>query len=239
MVHSNEVGIGVEKEIYSDSYLSYHYGYKKLISHSTLDLQNSKISSIEKDLFNLFEGVDFILLLLNYSRRGIFLNLTLTNQITELEKEKFYIKPFGDARSFTIPFQNNQFKHREIYPTVGSDGVGFLTDFDIPDNNSYMANKIIEECSPAFYCLSFNVCDTVPDFTDLHLEIYPRKNISSSKKVLNYLQDCECKNIQNYEKYILNYQKFSHVKFRLINGQINNVKYYRAINVNIPDFYNE
>lgn len=239
MVHSNEIGIGVEKEIYSDPYLSYHYGYKKLTSHSTSQLQNSKISKIEESLFNTFQDIDFILILLNYSRRGTFINFTLTNQIKESEKERLFVKPYGDARSFTIPFNNKEFKHREIYPTVGSDGTGFIYEFNLNDKTAYTAHRILEECDPAFYCTSFNVCNSVPDFNEIHLEVYPSKNTNSSKKVLNYLEQCGCKDISEYQKYILNYKKFSHVKFRIIEGQIINVKYYRATNVNIPDFYNE
>lgn len=239
MAHSSEIGIGVEKEIYSNPYLSYHYGYKKLVSHSTNDLLNSKISKIEKELFSTFKDIDFILLLLNYSRKGSFVNFTLTNEITELEKERLFIKPFGDARSFTIPFNNKEFKHREIYPTVGSDGTGFIYQFDLNDKTAYTTHTILDECEPAFYCTSFNVCNSVPDFNDIHLEVYPRKNIDSSKQVLRYLQKCGCEDISRYEKYILNYKKFSHVKFRVVDGEIINVKYYRAINVNIPDFYND
>ena len=236
MSHSDDVGIGIEKEIYSDPYFSYHYGYKKLKSHSDIFLPKSKISRIEKDLFESFKNIDFQIIFLNYSRRGTFVNFVSKNDLSEDEQNFLHIKPFGKTRSFTIPINNKEFKHREIYAGLRLNN---LNDFDLSNDNKEKIQEIFESCDGRFFCLGFDVNNKVPNLNDLHLEVYPKKNIYSCEKTLEYLQKNKCKEQFYYEKYFYDFFKFSHVKFRILDSKIKNIKYYRSINVQIPKFYND
>jgi hypothetical protein len=234
-LHSNDIGIGIEKEIYSDSYFSYHYGYKKLKSHCNKRIEKSKISLIEKDLFSLFKNINFDILFLNFSRRGTFVNFVLKDYLSDEEKTLLSIKPYGNTRSFTIPVNNKELKHREIYPMLKLNN---LNDFDLSQESKEKICEMFESCDARFFCLGFDVHNQVPNFNDLHVEIYSKKNIYSCEKSLKYLQNCGCKNTLEYEKYFYDFPKFSHIKFRVLNNEIKNIKYYRSINVNLLDFYN-
>ena len=224
------------RSIYSDSYFSYHYGYKKLKSHSDSFSSKSKILKVENDLFEYFQDIHFQIIFLNYSRRGVFINFIANDHLTKQQEERLGIKPFGNARSFTIPFKNNQIKHREIYSLLRLHN---LNDFDISKNAKNKIKEIFTSCDARFFCLGFDVSNQNPNLNDLHLEIYPKKNIYSCEKSLDYLQICGCRDRVDYEKYFYDFSKFSHIKFRLLNGKIKNIKYYRSINVQIPKFYNE
>jgi len=234
--NSDDIGIGIEKEIYSDSYFSYHYGYKKLKSHTNISLPKSKISKIENELFEVFKDVNFNLIFLNYSKRGVFVNFTLKDNITENEKKILSIKPYGNARSFTIPFKNEKLKHREIYSILKPTD---LNNFNIEEESYRKIIEINQRCQARFFCLGFDVENSSPNFRDLHLEIYPRKNPDSCQQILSYLNEYNISNQKCYEKYFLDFKKFSHLKFRLLNNNVNNIKYYRSINVNIAKFYND
>lgn len=236
VLHSDEVGIGVEKEIYSDPYFSYHYGYKKLKSHTDIFLPKSKISKIEEKLFDWFKDIDFEIIFLNFSRRGTFVNFVSKEFLTEKEKKILSINPFGDTKSFTIPLNNQDFKHREIYPMLRLNN---LNDFNLSEKSKEKISEIFESCDARFFCLGFDVCDGNPNLNDLHVEIYPKKNIYSCEKSLEYLKKCGCNKIFEYQKYFYDFLKFSHIKFRLLDDQIKNIKYYRSVNVQIPKFYND
>ena len=68
------------------------------------------------------------------------------------------------------------------------------------------------------------------------MEFYPKENIVDRENIIKNLKNY-VKDTSHIEKYIYNQKRFSHIKFRVKNGELKNIKYYRSITVDIPDYY--
>lgn len=227
-LHSN-FGIGIEREIYSQPYFSYHYGYRSL-SQMPIRHQKSKLYEIENLIKDKFKNINLQILFLNISSRGTFVNFVVKDK---QNFDKLGIIPIRETNSFTTLLNDiggNDIPHREIFPRAN------LDDFDIDTDTARIVKKILSEFSPTFYCVGFDSKNKKLDYNDIHLELYPEKNVASMEEFINILKDYGVSTPQ-FEKYFLNFKKFSHVKFRIDGGEIKNIKYYRSINVNIPEFY--
>jgi len=224
-------GIGIEREIYSQPYFSYHYGYRSL-SQIPKRKTNSKLFKIETTVREKFENINFHILFLNISRRGTFINFTLKDQSNYDKIEKLGIIPVKNRNSFTFNLNDvgTDIPHREIFPKAD------LNEFDIETNTLNATEKIISEFNPIFYCLGFDGCQGKLNYNAVHLELYPQNNIQGSKEFINILKTYGV-TTDPFEKYFLNFKRFSHIKFKIERGKIKNIKYYRSINVNIPEFY--
>lgn len=224
-------GIGIEREIYSKPYFSYHYGYRCL-SHMSASNKRSKIYHLEKILKEKFKDFNFQIIFLNVSSRGNFINFVLKDKINF---ESLGIVPVRDTNSFTIRLDDicgNDIPHREIFPKAN------LDEFNIESNTLNIVKNIISKFCPIFYCIGLNALNKNLNYNDIHLELYPKQNIMGLKDFINTLKIYNI-DTDPFEKYFLNFKKFSHIKFRVKNGEIKNIKYYRSINVNIPEFYYE
>ena len=231
-LHSN-FGIGIEREIYSKPYFSYHYGYRSLFQIPERRT-SSKLFKIESLIKEKFENINFHILFLNISRRGTFVNFTLKDQSRYDEVKKLGIIPIRNQNSFTFNLNDigTDIPHREIFPKA------VLDEFDIGINTLNRTKEVISKFNPIFYCLGFDGCDGKLDYNTLHLELYPQNNLQGSKDFINILKTYGI-NTDPFEKYFLNFKRFSHIKFKIEDGEIKNIKYYRSINVNIPEFYYE
>jgi len=229
-LHSN-FGIGIEREIYSKPYFSYHYGYRSL-SQIPERRDNSKLSLIEKTIKEKFENINFHILFLNISCRGTFVNFTLKDQSKYDEVNKLGIIPIRNQNSFTFNLDDIgvDIPHREIFPKAD------FTDFDILNDTLTTLEDVVSKFDPIFYCLGFDGCEGKLNYNTAHIELYPQNNIEGSKGFINILKTYGI-NTEPFEKHFLNFRKFSHIKFKITNGEIENIKYYRSINVNIPEFY--
>ena len=224
-------GIGIEREIYSKPYFSYHYGYRNLFQIPKRK-DNSKLLEIEETIIEKFKNIDFHILFLNVSRRGTFVNFTLEEEGDYDEVNKLGIIPVRNQRSFTFNLNDtgSDIAHREIFPKAD------VNDFDMGINTLNVTKEVISKFNPIFYCLGFDGCEGKLDCNTVHLELYPQNNIQGSREFINILKTYGI-NTDPFEKYFLNFKKFSHVKFKIDDGEIKNIKYYRSINVNIPEFY--
>jgi len=229
-LHSN-FGIGIEREIYSKPYVSYHYGYRNL-SQIPKRESNSKLLKIESTIKEKFKDVNFHILFLNISCRGNFVNFTLKDQSQYDEVKKLGIIPIRNGNSFTFNLNDNgvDISHREIFPKAT------LDEFEMQDNTLNMTKEVISKFNPIFYCLGFDGSMGRFDCSTVHVELYPQNNIKGSREFINILKTYNI-NTSSFEKHFLNFKKFSHVKFKIESGEIKNIKYYRSINVNIPEFY--
>jgi len=227
-LHSN-FGIGIEREIYSKPYFSYHYGYRYL-SQMNSSNEKSKIFYFEKVLREKFEHIDFHIIFLNISSKGNFINFVVKDR---KNLDSLGIIPIRDANSFSMNIENifeKNIDHREIFPRPN------LDDFNIAKSTLNTINDTISKFCPIFYCIGFDSCNGKLNYNNVHLELYPEKNIVGLEEFINILKTYGI-NTNSFEKYFLNFKKFSHVKFKIENGEIKNIKYYRSINVNIPEFY--
>jgi len=229
-LHSN-FGIGIEREIYSQPYFSYHYGYKSLLQIPERN-SCSKLFEVEKKVKEKFKTINFHILFLNISRRGTFVNFTLKNQENYDEIQKLGIIPIKNQNSFTFNLDDigGDIPHREIFPKAN------LDEFDIADKTLNVTKEVISKFNPIFYCIGFDGCNGKLNYDTIHLELYPQNTTDGSKGFINILKIYGI-NTDPFERYFLNFKKFSHVKFKIENGEIKNIKYYRSINVNIPEFY--
>lgn len=226
---SEHIGIGIEKEIYGKNYYSYHYGYRSLNSSKTNNI------NLENIFFPFFENIPFNIIFLNVSKKGNYINFCLKNNNYELLEKQLNIFRFGDANSFSINLNDigkKDIVHREIYPQPD------LNKFNLDKFTSSIISNLIDKYNPHILALGFDTYKRELNTNDVHLELYPQKNKTSIELFLKNLRNFGVKNINSFEKYFLNYQKFSHIKIRIKNGDVSNIKYYRSINVNIPDFYN-
>ena len=232
--HSNNIiGIGVEREIYSKPYFSYHYAYKKLIRSPYSFAKKSKLEGIESSIFPYFKDINFNIMFLNISSKGNYVNFSF-NQLGE-DVSSLGIIPLGKANSFSIKLSDlgkENIPHREIYPEPS------LEDFDISKSNLNLITRIISDFSPQFFCIGFDA-DKSLNFNEIHLEVYPNDDFEGAKHFINTLRQYGISNISSFEKYILNLKKFSHLKFKIKDAEIKNIKYYRSINVILPNFYYE
>jgi len=228
------IGIGIEKEIFSGNYFSYHYGYKNL--NDFLFNKKSKLIEQEKLLLEYFKDINFNVLFLNISSKGNYVNFCMNDDNVETYekiKNNLGIKKYGDAGSFSIKLTDlgkENLIHREIYVRPN------LQDFNF---DKKQINLIIKDFNPSGFAIGFDVEKETANFEDLHLELYPYKSISSSKHFINTLKRYGVVSSNNFEKYFLKFRKFSHIKIRIKKNQITNIKYYRSINVNVPEFYYE
>jgi hypothetical protein len=227
-------GIGIEKEIYSSSYFSYHYGYRNL-KQIPERKPNSKLFTIENIIKEKFENIPFQIIFLNFSSRGIFVNFTLKDEKDRSKLNELGIVPIQQTNSFSFNLHNigsNDIIHREIFPKAN------LEDFNVEKKTKDVANEIIKNFLTVFYCVGFDGQNGTLNTNELHLELYPEKHIPGMEDFLNNLKKFQIDTIP-FKKYFLDFRKFSHLKFRILDGQIKNIKYYRSINVNIPQFYYE
>jgi hypothetical protein len=229
-LHSN-FGIGIEREIYSQPYFSYHYGYKSLLQMPERN-SCSKLFEVEKKVKEKFKTINFHILFLNISRRGTFVNFTLKDQENYDEIQKLGIIPIKNQNSFTFNLDDigGDIPHREIFPKAN------LDEFDITYKTLNVTKEVISKFNPIFYCIGFDGCNGKLNYDTIHLELYPQHNIGGSKDFINILKTYGI-NTTPFEKYFLNFKRFSHVKFKVESGEIKNIKYYRSLNVNIPEFY--
>lgn len=227
----SKFGIGIEREIYSKPYFSYHYGYRNLSQIPTRS-SKSKLYFIENLVKEKFEDINFQILFLNISSKGTFVNFVLKDR---QNFDRLGIVPVRETNSFTVPLDiigRQDVPHREIFPKAN------LNEFDIESSTLKVANKTISQFSPIFYCIGFDGHNSQLNYNDMHLELYPEKNIVGLEDFINTLEKYDV-NTKPFVKYFLDYKKFSHIKIRITNGEIKNIKYYRAINVKIPQFYYE
>jgi len=222
-------GIGIEREIYSQPYFSYHYGYRDL-SQIPIRSSKSKLYQIENLIKQKFANINFQILFLNVSKRGVFVNFVLK------DRDNFNslgIIPVLETNSFTALLDTiggSNIPHREIFPKAN------LDEFNIEIATFNMTKEIISKFNPIFYCLGFDGYDRRLNPNTIHVELYPQNTIQGSKEFINILKTYSI-NTSPFEKYFLNFKRFSHIKFKIENGEIKNIKYYRSINVNIPEFY--
>lgn len=228
------IGIGIEKEIFSSNYFSYHYGYKNLKDVKLT--QNSKLIEYEKKLLKYFTHINFNVLFLNVSSKGNYINFCMNekseNVYNDIEKY-LRIKRHGDADSFSIKLNelgSSEKIHREIY---------IRPQLDQYETNTKIIKTLLRDYCPAFYAIGFDIREGSPQYNDIHLELYPHRSSSSSKHFINTLTKYGVSKTKNFERYFLKFKKFSHIKFRIKDDQITNIKYYRSINVNVPEFYYE
>lgn len=228
-INNSNIGIGIEKEIYSCSYFSYHYGYKNLIN------SNTNLIQLENLFFPYFKKINFNVIFLNISKKGNYLNFCLKNNPNYLELEKYLnIRCSGNASSFSLKVDDlgkNNIIHREIYAKPD------LKNFKFSPSNLNTINHLIEIFKPQFFCIGFDCMDKKLNLNDIHLELYPNKNIASMKHFLNILEKLGVSDISCFKKYFLDFRKFSHIKIRIKESEITNIKYYRSINVSLPNFY--
>lgn len=227
-------GIGVEKEIYSSSYFSYHYGYKSLL-HIPKRNNNSKLKNIENIIKEKFKNINFMVLFLNISSRGNFVNFVLKDKNNYDDLNNIGIVPIKDSNSFSLNLNDinkTDIPHREIFPKPN------LNEFPIPHETLKVLHKTISDFSPIFFCIGFDGRNNELKYDDIHLELYPEKNIFGSEDFINSLENYNiC--VDPFKRYLLDYKKFSHIKVRIVKDEIKNIKYYRAVNVKIPEFYYE
>lgn len=227
-------GIGLEKEIYSQSYVSYHYGYRS-IEQIPKRKSSSKLFEIENKIKENFTDINFQILFLNISKRGVFVNFTVKDEIERQKVRKLGIIPIRDANAFSINLKDiggYDIPHREIFPKPN------LNEYPITDQSRKIINDLNSRFTTVFCCIGFDGYNGKLNYNDIHFELYPEKHTSGLEDFLNNLNDYKI-NTKPFEKYFLNFRKFSHLKFRILNDQIENIKYYRSINVNIPQFYYE
>ena len=192
--------------------------------------ERSKVYHLEKLLKEKFKNINFHIIFLNVSSKGNFINFVVKDKVN---LDSLGIIPVRDTNSFTINLKDisgENIPHREIFPKAN------LDEFDIQNNTLSVVKDIISKFCPIFYCAGFDSCDGNLNYDDIHLELYPEKNVVGLEDFINILKTYGI-NTEPFEKYFLNFKKFSHVKFRINNGEIKNIKYYRSINVNIPEFY--
>ena len=227
----SKFGIGIEREIYSKPYFSYHYGYRSL-SQIPERKPNSKLFEIENSIKEKFENINFHILFLNVSSRGTFVNFVLTDK-TNFDETG--IIPVRDTNSFTARLYDiggKNIPHREIFPKAN------LDEYNIGIDTLKVAKQVISDFYPIFYCIGFDSCNGQLNYDDVHLELYPEKNTVGMEDFINTLEKYGV-NTKPFVKYFLDCKKFSHIKIRINNGEIKNIKYYRSLNVKIPQFYYE
>lgn len=229
-LHS-DFGIGIEREIYSKPYFSYHYGYKNL-SQIPERKSNSKLFEIENKIKKKFKNINFHILFLNVSQKGTFVNFTLKDQSKYNEIKTLGIIPIRNQNSFSFNLdeEGEDIFHREIFPKP------LLDQFPINDQTLEVIYKIKKDFDPMFECIGFDGCKGNLNYNDVHLEIYPENNLVATEDFINTLDKYNI-DTKYFKKYFFNYKKFSHIKFKIESGTIKNIKYYRSINVNIPEFY--
>jgi len=192
----------------------------------------SKIYHLEKILKEKFKDINFHIIFLNVSSKGNFINFVLKDKTNF---DSLGIVPVRDTNSFTLRLDDicaENINHREIFPKAN------LDEFDIESKTLEIIKNIISKFCPIFYCIGIDASNGSLNCSDVHLELYPEKHIVGLEDFINILTTYGI-NTNPFEKYFLDFKKFSHVKFRINNGEIKNIKYYRSINVNIPEFYYE
>jgi len=229
----SKFGIGIEREVYSNPYFSYHYGYRSLSQIPERD-PRSKLFEIENRVREKFKNINFHILFLNVSNRGTFVNFTLKDQSKYDELKTLGIVPVKNQNSFTFDLyqEGMDIPHREIFPMPN------LDEFPIGTETLECAKKTIKDFGTMFECIGFNGCNGSLDYDDMHLELYPEKNGVGMEDYINTLEKYGV-NTKPFAKYFLDYKKFSHIKVRIKKGEIKNIKYYRSLNVKIPQFYYE
>jgi len=224
----NKIGIGIEKEIFSDPYFSFHYGYKKLIGYK----YGKKLNEIENSFFPYFKDINFNIIALNISKKGNSIFVVPPHD-HKLIKNKLNIELINDPSGFGIKIEDlpkeNKFI-RQIYSTVNP------LDFPLPGDNKKFLEKLIFEFDPKLIAFSINSLGKKLFYDDVHLEFYPKEKIVDRENIIKNLKNY-VKDTSHIEKYIYNQKRFSHIKFRVKNGELKNIKYYRSITVDIPDYY--
>lgn len=229
-IRTNNFGIGIEKEIFSEPYFSFHYGYKKAKTHN----MHKKLCRIENCFFPYLRKVPFHISSLNISKKGNHIFLVIKRQEDKkiFEKE-LQINLIGNPSGIAIKIEDLPKKDkviRQLYTTVNS------LEFSLSTESKKIVENIVEELDPKFVCFGLNSYKNTLFYDEIHLEIYPKDDIENRKNIIKYL-NLYTNNTKNLEKYIYNFKRFSHLKFRIKNEEIDSIKYYRSINVDIPDYY--
>lgn len=230
MDKNQTVGIGVEKEILSSPYFSYHYGYKKVKSCG----YSKKICTIEDYIFSFLKKIPFNIAALNISKKGNFIFIVLKNQNDKkIFEDQLKIKLINNSTSFAInvnDLEKNEKVIRQLYTKNN------LSDFSFSYNSNKLIDKLIKTFDSRLTCFGLNSFGENLYYDDIHLEIYPKYDILSRnnfiKQLKKYVSDTSL-----IEKYIYNIKRFSHIKFRIKNEEVISIKYYRSINVDIPEYY--
>ena len=224
----NKIGIGVEKEIFSDPYFSFHYGYKKLISYK----YGKKLNQIENSFFPYFKNINFNIIALNISKKGNSI-FVVSPQDHEIIKNKLNIELINNPSGFGIKIEDLPKENkiiRQLYSKIDP------LDFPLPNDNRKFLEKLIFEFDPKLICFSINSLGEEIFYDDVHLEFYPKEKIEDRENIIKNLKNY-VKDTSHIEKHIYDPKRFSHIKFRVKNGEIKNIKYYRSITVDIPDYY--
>ena len=224
----NKIGIGVEKEIFSDPYFSFHYGYKKLISYK----YGKKLNQIENSFFPYFKNINFNIIALNISKKGNSI-FVVSPQDHEIIKNKLNIELINNPSGFGIKIEDLPKENkiiRQLYSKIDP------LDFPLPNDNRKFLEKLIFEFDPKLICFSINSLGEEIFYDDVHLEFYPKEKIEDRENIIKNLKNY-VKDTSHIEKCIYDPKRFSHIKFRVKNGEMKNIKYYRSITVDIPDYY--
>lgn len=224
----NKIAIGVEKEIFSDPYFSFHYGYKKLIGY----MYGKKLNEIQNSFFPYFKDINFNKILLNISKKGNSI-FVVCPQDHKIIKNKLNIELINDPSGFAIRIEDLPKENkiiRQVYSWIDP------LDFPLPNDNKKFLKKLISEFDPKIICFGINSLGKEIFYDDVHLEFYPKEKIEDKENIIKNLKNY-VKDTSHIEKYIYVSKRFSHIKFRVKNGEIKNIKYYRSVNVDIPDYY--
>lgn len=231
--------IGVEKEIFPGNSFSTHHGYRKRM---TLQPEGSKLHQAEKKLFDRLKGIDFQVIFLNMSIDGFAASICMpgdnTNSVLDKIESNFNFKIqkrewFNGFSLRLDDLDKPNYIHRELYPKPDLRYIGLdrKTINVITDLRIRLGSK--------FICLSMN-CDNEKVYKDeVHLELYFEQEEDLMIKVLQTLRERYNANIpQNIHNKIMGeVDKFSHIKVMIKDGEINKIKYYRSVNVILPDYY--
>jgi hypothetical protein len=226
----HNVGIGVEKEILSSPYFSYHYGYKEAKSCK----YSKKICRIENTFFPYLRKVPFNIAALNVSKKGNFIFIAMKNESDkELFEKKLKIKLINNTTSFAINVDDLEKDNKVIRQLYTNNSP---SDFSFSCSTNKIVENLISKFDSHLVCFGLNSFDENLYYDDIHLELYPKYDTQTRnsfiKELKNYVND-----ILFVEKYIYDLKRFSHLKFRIKNEEIVSIKYYRSVNVDIPDYY--
>lgn len=229
--------IGVEKEIFPGNSFSTHHGYRK---RKTLQPEGSKLHQVEKKLFEKLKGIDFQVVFLNMSTSGFAASICMKGHdsketLNVIEKNfgfKIQNREWFNGFSVVInDLDKENYIHRELYPKpdlryIGLDKktINLITDLRI-------------RLGSKFICLSMNCTNEKVLKDEVHLELYFDQEEDVIAKMLNVLQTRYEIDTSKFENKLKNVDKFSHLKVLIRDGEINKIKYYRSINVILPDYY--
>jgi len=227
----------VEKEIFPGNSFSTHHGYRL---KKTLQPEGSKLHQIEKKIFEKLFDIDFSCVFLNMSIRGFAVSVCMAGHESEKSLNKiesnfnFKIQRrewFNGFSIFVDDLDKDNFIHREFYPkpdlrymNLDKETIACITDLRL-------------EFKSSFICLTMNCTNEEVLKDEVHLELYFNKEEEDMQHMLHILQTKYQIDVNKFSDKLKDVNKFSHLKLVIKNGEINKIKYYRSLNVLLPDYF--